>query len=163
MRHIKIFEDFTVTLPIGSLSYPDFFKDEIFDYYNLLGTLDVYDFPHTDDLDYWEKVNKIEKYRKKLRKKKKKDILRYINDFIRSPENEKFCNGLFCEFGFEDSNDEVLDFEFVFTGGGTYWKVHKLKTLKLKKNSGTYELNQKDFEDLVKYINFSADTKKYNL
>jgi hypothetical protein len=163
MKIIKKFEDYKVKNNFGYTIYPDFFEEggELFDYLNLKGTQDTYDFPHSDP-NYWEKVSKINKKRKKDRKHKYKEILSYINDFIKLPENKNFCNGRFTEFA---TPSTIIDFDFVIAGTDKLGE-HKIETLKLSTRFGTYELNQKDFEDLVRYTSdpeLYLDTKKYNL
>jgi len=165
MKYLKLFEDYKIKSEFGGGTiYPDFFTEggELFDYFNLIGTQDIFDFPHSDT-DYWEKVTKINKDRKKRRKQKKKEILSYINDFIKLPENQNFCYGMI--------NFPVMDFNMVFDFNSVKnendWKPYrKLKTIELKTIMGTYKLNQTDFEDLVRYTSdpeLYLNAKKYNL
>ena len=159
MKFLKVFEDYAIKSDFGGETiYPDFFKEggELFDYFALIGTQDRFDFSHSDP-DYWEKVNKINKERKKKRKLKKKQILSYINDFVKLPENKK---------EFFNIGSQIIDFNLIFTPDRNNWRNRKLTTMSITTIFGTYKLTRKKFEDLVIYTSnpeLYLDTKKYNL
>ena len=132
----------------GFYIFPTFFKNSLFaEYYELSRCSDLCEFTH-----------KVDKKRKKKAKKLKKEIISYMNDYkILSDENKEYFN-----------ESSIINFEFVNKSieneNGRYDLF--IRTIKYKTVMGSYEINDKYFEDLCKYTSnpeLYLDTIRYNL